>query len=211
MQLNQVQQAVHTTPKGSNIVLEWVRDMDTRKGVEVPFSKSVRMIGRIGINYDNMAAVQDKRENGELPAENAGLPWGKWSEYPWLIEHKDKHYVRLYNGTSASVKPEVHFFKSGVETTLREIEPAYFKAMDKAAEITDPEQRAGAEKLALKLLTTLMASEVKSEKGETFTCKVENMTRIHSEAEWINLIVAEIGQETILVAQPVPSKELATL
>lgn len=210
MKLDQVKQAVHTTPKGSNIVLEWVRDMDTRKGIEVPFSKSVRMVGRMGIEYDNLKAVEAKRESGELPAVNAGLPWGQWSEYPWLIEHKGNYYVRLYNGTSASVKPEVHFFKSGVETTLREIEPAYFAAMDKVEALPEIDRPAAA-KAALKLLTTLMASEVKSEKGETFTCKVENMTRIHAEAEWVKLIVAEIGQEKILVVKPIPAKTLATM
>jgi hypothetical protein len=181
MQLDQVRTAVQTTPKGANIILEWVRPCKTRKGVQDAITKSVRMVGRIGVEYDNLKAVQEKRESGELPAENAGLPWGNWSEYPWLIEHKGQYYVRLYKGTSASVHPEAHFFRNGVEVEKESIAPL------------------------------LLASELDDSKGETFTCKVENMTRIHAESEWIMLVVGQVEGQKIATAVPVPASVLATI
>jgi hypothetical protein len=177
MQLDQAKQAIKTTPKGSNIILEWVRPCKTRKGVTDVLTKSVRMVGRMGIEYNNIGTVQDKREAGDLPAVPQGLPWGVWSEYPYLIEHKGSYYIRLYNGTSSKVHPEVHFFKNGIECAKDDISAC------------------------------LLASELESEKGECFTCKVENVTRIHSEAEW--LMVCDIGQEKIEI--PVPAKVLATV
>ena len=82
MLLGTVQSIVGLTPKGANIVLEWSRAVKTRKGVADTIRKNVRMVGRIGIEYDNVKTVQDKRESGKLPTENAGLPWGRWECYP---------------------------------------------------------------------------------------------------------------------------------
>lgn len=151
MKLEQVKQAIEETPKGSNIIIEWTRQGKTRKDVSDAITKSVRMVGRIGIEYDNMKAVQEKRENGELPKENQGLPWGKFEIYPYLIEHKDKRYVRLYNGTSDLVKPKVEWFKNGLAVTRDEIAPL------------------------------LLASELKSSEGDCFTVPVETITRLHNE------------------------------
>lgn len=80
----------------------WVRPMKTRKGVTDTVTKTVRCVGRVGLAYDNRAAVQDARESGELPATNAGLPWGEWfavngeSFFPYLITHKGNLYLRIY-------------------------------------------------------------------------------------------------------------------
>ena len=48
-----------------------------------------------------MFQTKRKRREGELPRENQGLPWGEWMEYPYLIRHKGKHYLRLYVDRSA--------------------------------------------------------------------------------------------------------------
>lgn len=74
----------------------WVRPMKTRKGVSSNIVKIVRCVGRVGLSYDNRAAVQEARASGELPATNAGLPWGKWLLFPYLIENKGNLYVRIY-------------------------------------------------------------------------------------------------------------------
>lgn len=153
MLLGAVQSVIGLTPKGANIVLEWSRGVKTRKGVTDTIRKSVRMVGRIGIEYDSQKAVVAKRESGELPAENAGLPWGRWECYPWLIEHKGNHYIRLYNGTSKLVKPKVEFTING-------------KPCDREA-----------------IESKLLASELAEKTGDCFTCKVEDMTRIFNVAE----------------------------
>lgn len=181
MQLQQVQQAIATTPKGANIVLEWVRPVKTRKTCQDAITKSVRMIGRMGIEYDNQGIVKEKRETGELPKDPHPLPWGTWAEYPWLIEHKGGYYVRLYNGTSASVHPETHFFRNGIEVNKESI------------------------------ATDILASEKEESKGDCFTCKVENMTRIHSESEWLMVVFGQVGQVKTETTMPIPAKVLATL
>ncbi len=74
----------------------WVRTLKTRKGVTVTVTKETRATVRVGLDYDSRAKVQDARADGELPAVNAGLPWGQWLAFPYVIAHKGNHYVRLY-------------------------------------------------------------------------------------------------------------------
>jgi len=181
MELEQVRQAIATAPKGANIVVEWVRPCKVRKGVQDVLTKSVRMVGRMGIDYDNMKAVQEKRASGELPAENQGLNGMEWVEKPYLLRSlkSGRFLIRLYNGTSDKVRPDVHFFQNGTEVTREEID------------------------------SMLLASEKNSSHGECFTCHVDDMTRIHTEAEWLMLIVGEVGQESESV--PIPAKVLATI
>ena len=153
MELATVQNVLAMTPKGANIVLEWTRTVKTRKGVTDTILKSVRMVGRVGVEYDNFRAVQDKRDTGELPAENAGLPWGRWEVYPYLIEHNGKRYVRLYNGTSKLIQPKAEFTLNGQPVKRDEI------------------------------ASKLLAIELAEKSGDCFTCKVEDMTRIFTVAE----------------------------
>ena len=151
MDIAQVRKAIKETPKGSNIILEWTRPCKVRKGVVAVIAKAVRMVGRMGIEYDNQNEVQEKREGGDLPAVNAGLPWGKWLEYPWLIEHNGKLYLRLYNGTSTTTTPRVAFFIDGIPTTKEAV--AHY----------------------------LLASELAEKSGDCFTCAIENLTHLHHE------------------------------
>lgn len=51
---------------------------------------------RLGIGYDNMKQTQRGRNEGRLPSENMGLPWGEWHQYPYLITHKGNWYLRIY-------------------------------------------------------------------------------------------------------------------
>ena len=80
----------------------WVRPLKTRKGVTATVTKTVRCVGRLGVEHDNRAKVIEARANGTLPATNQGLPWGEWlmvdgvSFAPYLITHKGNMYVRIY-------------------------------------------------------------------------------------------------------------------
>jgi hypothetical protein len=82
--------------------------------------KNVKMVARAGISYDNIQNVKDKRESGELPEENQGLPWGEWIEggYPYLIKHKDEVYARL--SLVQNNIPEVNYFIDGKPCTKEE-------------------------------------------------------------------------------------------
>lgn len=79
--------------KGQIATITTTRPMKVRKGV-APITKTSKFQCRVGVNYDNIARVQAKRESGELPTENAGLPWGRWVEFPYVIEHKGELYFR---------------------------------------------------------------------------------------------------------------------
>lgn len=75
--------------KGQIVTVKTRRPLKMRKGVETVFKTSDFQC-RVGVNYDNIAAVKEGRANGELPAENAGLPWGEWAVFPYVIRHTSK-------------------------------------------------------------------------------------------------------------------------
>lgn len=79
--------------KGQYVTLSTRRPVKVRKGQPEVFKLSTYTV-RVGVAYDNIKAVQDKRAEGTLPAENAGLPWGEWVEYPYTIAHKGEMYLR---------------------------------------------------------------------------------------------------------------------
>ena len=92
MKTNQILSTV-LARKGAIATFITQRPLKVRKG-EQPIIKTSEFQARIGVNYDNIAAVQEKRENGELPAQNAGLPWGQWVVPNYIISHNDALYVR---------------------------------------------------------------------------------------------------------------------
>jgi hypothetical protein len=86
--------------KGQIVTVTTERPMKVRKGQD-PIQKASEFQCRVGVNYDNIKAVQEKRADGSLPQENAGLPWGEWADFPYVITHKGEYYVRctvLRNG-----------------------------------------------------------------------------------------------------------------
>ena len=86
--------------KGQIVTVTTTRPVKMRKG-QPEVTKTSQFQCRVGVNYDNIASVKEGRANGELPAENAGLPWGEWLEFPYTIGHKGETYVRctmLNNG-----------------------------------------------------------------------------------------------------------------
>ena len=85
--------------------------------------KVTSMIIRGGIEYDNQGVVIEGRENGSLPEENAGLPWGQWAEYPFHIEHKGSDYARFYSASGIAFEPKVEYYLNGELTTKAAIEP----------------------------------------------------------------------------------------
>jgi len=79
--------------KGQYVTLSTRRPVKMRKGQPEVFKLSTYTV-RVGVNYDNIQAVQDKRATGDLPAQNAGLPWGEWVDFPYTIAHKGEMYLR---------------------------------------------------------------------------------------------------------------------
>ena len=102
--------------KGQFISITYGRDAKTRKGV-APMQKFSKMNLRVGVEYDNIQAVKDKREDGTLPPLNAGLSWGQYVPglYPFIIEHKGELYLRVF--TVNGSKAESTFARDGVEVS----------------------------------------------------------------------------------------------
>jgi hypothetical protein len=103
--------------RGQFLSVVWQRLAKVHKScVEVIEKRVVAHSIRAGVVYDNMANVQDKRESGELPAENAGLPWGVWFLFPHVIEHKGGYYFRFALNPGVS-KFETTWLLNGVEVS----------------------------------------------------------------------------------------------
>ena len=127
MEISEIKNAI-STRKGSNVRAIWAKTLKTRKGVSDVVEKVTSLVVRGGIDYDNMKAVQEGREDGSLPAENAGLPWGEWAEFPYHISHKGTDYARFYPAsgidiaTGAAFVPHVEYFLNGELAEKKDIQ-----------------------------------------------------------------------------------------
>lgn len=63
--------------KGQIVTIHTKRPMKVTKGQPTIEKESIFQC-RIGVTYDNIKAVQEKRESGELPEENQGLNGFVW-------------------------------------------------------------------------------------------------------------------------------------
>lgn len=129
--------------KGANLKATWGKTLKTRKDARgFKVEKITSMVVRGGINYDNMAVVQEGRENGNLPSQNSGLPWGTWAEFPLHIEHKGTDYARFYPASGINVAtggefvPEVTYLVDGIKVTKCEA-----KALCLASEFPSREEK----------------------------------------------------------------------
>lgn len=110
--------------KGANLRAVWERPMKVLKSAgEVTITKMTSAVVRGGIDYDNIKSVQEGRENGEKPEENAGLPWGEWVAFPFHIAHKGNDYLRLYPASGIQFTPKVVYFMNGKLVDKDIVEP----------------------------------------------------------------------------------------
>lgn len=124
--------------KGQFLPLKWKRKVPTSsKYKDIVLEKETSAIIRTGITYDNISNVKEKRENGELPAENAGLPWGAWKHFPYVIENKGKEYARLY--PDPLERSKVTWYVNGTPINP-EIALNYLTPSDKKKECSDEKE-----------------------------------------------------------------------
>lgn len=108
METTKILEILKTNPM-SNRTLIMGKQLKTYKGIQQVVERVTRMVVRGGGDYDELKATKEGRANGELPAENAGLPWGEWSEHPYLIEHKGEPYVRFYPASGIDISTKLPF------------------------------------------------------------------------------------------------------
>lgn len=92
--------------RGQFLSVTWQRPVKTLKafaGLNIQKRVEAHSV-RAGVNYDAMNNVQEKRENGELPVVNQGLPWGEWEIFPHVIKHKTNRYFRFSTAGNSTFK-----------------------------------------------------------------------------------------------------------
>lgn len=109
--------------KGQFVSFKTERTMKTKKG-QAPITKVSEFVARVGVIYDNMKSVQEKRDDGTLPEKNQGLPWGTWLDFPYLIQHKDALYLRCSVTKNKEQHGKVHYFRNGEEISMDEAKTA---------------------------------------------------------------------------------------
>lgn len=62
-----------------------------------------------GVEYKDLAVNSDR--------ETGPLPWGEWSQYPYVITHKGQDYARIYT-VEGSVKTQ--YFVDGIDVSREE-------------------------------------------------------------------------------------------
>ena len=100
-----IMKKVTSKQKGSFGAVIYRKSLKTPKAISDIVEKITVANCRFGIEYDNLKSTKEGRVDGSKPAENAGLPWGKWKRYPYLIEHNGNEYLRCYlnsNGINSS-------------------------------------------------------------------------------------------------------------
>lgn len=108
--------------KGQIVTMQIGREMKMRKGY-APIYKFSHIQCRVGVNYDNIANVIAKREDGTLPAENAGRAWGKYVVFPYVVEHKGQLYFH-FSTIKTSFNSEVNYVRNGKMVSIEDAKVA---------------------------------------------------------------------------------------
>lgn len=133
MDLKELNQALANVQNGAFIDIGWMRECKTRKAFKhLSITKATIGEGlRVGVQYDNKKAVQDKRETGELPAENMGLRGEQeWYSFPFVIFNpkNGKYYLRVTTMHNSRFKTQ--FFLDG-QPVEKETVAEYLLASEK--------------------------------------------------------------------------------
>ena len=127
MKYSIIKEILKSNVKGSFRSMTWEKELPVKKAFagNVIMKRSSGVV-RLGIDYDNIKAVQEKRAIGSLPEVNAGLPWGTWKAFPYLIEHKGNFYLRC--AESKNNKIETQYFLNGRKVEKKDIENMCLKS-----------------------------------------------------------------------------------
>jgi hypothetical protein len=121
MKIQEIKEILKTR-KGQNLSVIIEKPLKTRKGISDVITKRTACVIRGGIEYDNITETKERREDGRLPEENAGLTWGEWAEFPFHLKHKGTDYARFYRASGINFVPKVEYFLNGELTTKETIQ-----------------------------------------------------------------------------------------
>lgn len=118
MELTNIQNELNKIKKGTFVDMSWGKQLKTRKGVADIITKESNGNVRLGIEYDNKKSVIEKRESGEIPAENQGLKGMEWLQFPYLLQGKNSIHLRVYPTNNNPIHAK--YYKNGVEISKDE-------------------------------------------------------------------------------------------
>ena len=118
MELTNIQNELNKIKKGTFVDMSWGKQLKTRKGVVDIITKESNGNVRLGIEYDNKKSVIEKRESGEIPAENQGLKGMEWLQFPYLLQGKNSIHLRVYPTNNNPIHAK--YYKNGVEISRDE-------------------------------------------------------------------------------------------
>lgn len=109
MEYSNIFALIDNKKRGQFFSITWSKILPVKKNYEkYTIKKTSTAVVRIGVKYDNIRAVAEKRASGELPEVNQGLPWGKWDIPGYTIEHNNKIYLRVSLVPRSKIKSEYY-------------------------------------------------------------------------------------------------------
>jgi len=112
--------------KGQFCHLSYKRPLKFRKEFEESNYgyKQVEGTFRLGIDYEELGVVQEKREQGITAS---GLKGKQWQKFPWFLEGANNTLLlRVY--TARNTKSTTTFVLNGKEVSVEELEPFCLKS-----------------------------------------------------------------------------------
>jgi hypothetical protein len=99
--------------KGSFVKAYWKSNPKPAAAFKnIILEKVTSAVVRAGIDFSNLSSVKTAIENGER-GEVQSLPWGQWKMFPYIIEHKDANYIRLYPSNGNNHIPSSTYYADG--------------------------------------------------------------------------------------------------
>lgn len=132
--------------KGSFVKAAWKSNPKPAAAFKnILLEKNTVAVVRSGINFANLSAVKDAIAAGERSEEIGELPWGTWyfdklsqkSWFPYVIEHKDELYLRLYPSDGNNHKVNSIYYVDGQEVDKNVF--ASYLTNSEAKKILDPD------------------------------------------------------------------------
>jgi hypothetical protein len=134
--------------KGSFVKASWKSNPSPAAAYKkdgVLLEKHTVAVVQAGVNYANLSSVKDAIASGERgPVEE--LPWGQWyfdklqnkSWFPYVIEHKDELYLRLYPSQGNNHKASSVFYVNGEQVDKAEF--AKYLTPSESKKLLDPSE-----------------------------------------------------------------------
>lgn len=130
---------LNRTPKGAFKSMVWERQLKTKKQYadNIITKRTTACSVRFGCSYENLKAVKEKRENGELPPVNAGLSGKHWLIPNLVLQSNRNGRTLLRVNLANNSKMETEYFLNGRKVSKEDIAPMCYASEVKAHEHTE--------------------------------------------------------------------------